>query len=289
MRKSIFTLAIASAFALPSAASAQSAPAASPHSLTGNISLVSDYRFRGIDQTAGKPALQGGFDYAHSSGIYLGNWNSNVNEGAGFPQGNLEMDFYGGWKKAFGDFGLDLGAIYYTYPGSDANVNSLGFALANPNNAGNTHTGRIDNKEIYIGGSWKWLAAKWFYSIDDYFSLPGTKGTHYLDLAATFDLGNGWGVVGHFGKLKSKGWSAGTDATKLDYSDFKLGVTKDISGWVFGAAYVGTNAKGSCDATNPGFYCFGNAFPQAAGLATPGVKFKDAGRDALVLSVSKTF
>jgi uncharacterized protein (TIGR02001 family) len=77
----------------------------------------SSYRFRGIDQTYGQPALQGGIDYSHESGIYVGNWNSNVNSGAGFAEGNLEMDFYGGWKKSFGDFGLDLGAIYYYYPG----------------------------------------------------------------------------------------------------------------------------------------------------------------------------
>lgn len=293
MRKSILALATASAFAMPAVAGAQSAPAASPHSFTGNISLVSNYKFRGINQTAGKPALQGGFDYAHTSGVYLGNWNSNVSEGAGFPAANLEMDFYGGWKKAFGDFGLDVGAIYYYYPGSDWNVARLGAPLTNPNNAAQTHTGGIDNKEIYLGGSWKWLSAKVFYSIDDYFSLPGTKGTYYLDTAATFDLGNGWGVVGHIGRLKSKGWynAAIGDSTKLDYTDWKIGVTKDVNGWLFGVAYVGTNAKGSCDGTNPGFYCFGNVLPNSAGFApqTPGVKFQDAGRDTLILSVSKTF
>ena len=74
-------------------------PEASPHTLTGNLGLFSSYRFRGIDQTFNKPALQGGIDYSHSSGIYVGNWNSNVNSGAGFPEGNLEMDFYGGWKN----------------------------------------------------------------------------------------------------------------------------------------------------------------------------------------------
>ena len=292
MRKLILSAVVASAFAIPSLASAQTAPAAapaSPHTITGNIGLFSEYRFRGIDQTAGKPALQGGFDYSHSSGIYLGNWNSNVNEGAGFPQGNLEMDFYGGWKKSFGDFGLDLGAIYYYYPGSDANTaRGTAAAFTNPRDATKTHTGLVDNKEVYIGGSWKWLSAKWFYSIGDYFSLAGTKGTHYLDLAATFDLGNGWGVVGHYGKLKGKGWHAGTDASNLDYSDWKLGVTKDISGWILGAAYVGTNAKGSCNAANTGFYCFGNDLPNA-GPGTAGVRFKDAGRDTIVFSVSKTF
>ena len=44
-----------------------------------------------------------------------------MNSGAGFPEGNLEMDFYGGWKTTFAeDFGLDLGGLYYYYPGSTA-------------------------------------------------------------------------------------------------------------------------------------------------------------------------
>lgn len=290
MRKSLLTLAIAAALAPCAPAFAQSASAApaSPHTLTGNLSLVSDYRFRGITQTFAKPALQGGIDYSHGpSGVYLGNWNSNISEGAGFPQGNLEMDFYGGWKKSFGDFGLDLGAIYYFYPGTDANA-ARGTAFANPRDPAKTHTGKIDNKEIYIGGTWKWFSAKWFYSLDDYFSLPGTKGTSYLDFSATYDLGGGWGLVGHFGTLKSKGWQTGIDATKVDYSDWKIGVTKDISGWVFGLSYVDTNAKGDCNPANIGFYCFGNDLPNA-GPGTPGVNFRDSGKSTLVFSVAKTF
>src|SRR5262245_45409560 len=103
----------------PSFALAQ-APA-SP--LTANAALVSDYRFRGISQTFGKPAVQAGADYSHASGFYAGNWNSSISESAGFPNGNLEMDFYGGWKKKLGDFSLDLGAIYYYFPGSTVGGN----------------------------------------------------------------------------------------------------------------------------------------------------------------------
>lgn len=286
MRKTLLAIATTVALGAPALASAQQA-AASPHSLSGNISLVSDYRFRGIMQTFGKPALQGGVDYAHTSGIYLGNWNSNVNEGAGFPAGNLEMDFYGGWKKSFGDFGIDLGAIYYYYPGSDANA-TAGTQFTNPRNAGNVHTGSVDNKEIYLGASWKFLSLKYYHSVDDYFSLPGTDGTNYIDLSATYDLGNGWGIVGHIGRLNLKGWHNNTDATDGDYTDWKIGVTKDVGGWVFGAAYVDTNAKGSCNAGNPGFYCFANQLPNT-GIGTGTAKFKDAGKATVVLSVSKSF
>jgi uncharacterized protein (TIGR02001 family) len=133
----------------------------------------------------------------------------------------------------------------------------------------------VDNKELYIGGSWKWLSLKYYHSVDDYFSTPGTKNSHYLDLGATFDLGNGWGVNGHIGTLKFKNMTNG------DYTDWKLGVTKDIGGWVFAASYIDTDAKGNCSpsAVNQ-VYCFANP---------SGTRTKDAGRSILVLSVSKTF
>ena len=182
MRKSILILSIAAALAVPGIAAAQAPAAAAPasdHTISGNMGLFSEYRFRGISQTYEKPAFQGGFDYSHASGLYAGNWNSNVSETL-YSGASLEMDFYGGYKKSFGDIGLDVGAIYYYYPGSDA--------------AG---IGKIDNTEVYIGGSWKWLSAKYYYAVSDFFSAPDTKGSTYLDLSATFDLGSGWGVVGH--------------------------------------------------------------------------------------------
>ena len=126
MKKTLIAAAVAGLVSLPSAVMAQAAaPAAapaSPHTITGNLSIISDYRFRGITQTFEKPALQGGIDYSHSSGFYLGNWNSNISSGAGFPAGNLEMDFYGGYKTSFGDVGVDFVAIYFYYPGSEGRV-----------------------------------------------------------------------------------------------------------------------------------------------------------------------
>ena len=76
MKKLLLATAISSLCALPSMATAQTAPAAAAptpeHQVTGNMSLVSQYIFRGLSQTNGGPALQGGLDYAHSSGFYAG-------------------------------------------------------------------------------------------------------------------------------------------------------------------------------------------------------------------------
>jgi uncharacterized protein (TIGR02001 family) len=275
MRKSVLSAAVAAALTVPTLAAAQTpapAPAPTPSPFTGNIALVSDYRFRGITQTFEEPALQGGFDYAHASGIYLGNWNSNVSQGAGFPGGNLEMDFYGGWKKAFGDFGLDVGFIYYYYPGTDS-PGPTGIGAPTNFATGAVASGKVDNKEIYIGGTWKFLSLKYFWAIDDYFSIPGTKNSNYIDLSGTWDFGGGWGLVGHYGHLDVKNFG---DAS---YNDWKLGVTKDLSGWVFGLTYVDTDAKGGCGApAQP--YCFFN---------TSGSETKDAGKSTVVFSISKTF
>ena len=222
------------ALALAAAAPAfaqTAAPAApeSPWALTANLGLFSDYRFRGISQTDKKPALQGGFDLLHSSGLYAGNWNSNV-DSAMYNGANLEMDFYGGWKKSFdGGFGLDLGAIYYYYPGSGAGG-----------------TTKIDNAELYIGGSWGPLSAKYSYAVTDFFRAPDSKGSSYLDLGFAYDLGKGFGVVAHYGYQTLKGDAriaeiGGSFPGPDNISDWKLGVTYTIEGWAIGLAYVDTN------------------------------------------------
>ena len=287
MKKTLLATLLASALAVPAMAqTTAAAPEAAPAPLTANLGLFSSYRFRGIDQTNGKPALQGGVDYAHSSGLYVGNWNSNVSSGAGFPDGNLEMDFYGGYKTTFGDFGLDVGGILYYYPGSE------GRSLSTLKSNG----GAVTNKELYIGGSWKFLSLKYSYSVDDYFAMRGcdstgsstgksTRGTSYLDLSANYDLGDGWGINGHVGHLYAKNMKNGS------YTDWKIGVTKDISGWVVGLSYIDTNASGSCSASASSYqpYCFGKSWQDDNGSADISSSKKDAGRGTALLSVSRTF
>ncbi len=114
-------------------ADAAPAPAAAPApepdwTFTGNVGLYSQYVFRGISQTNEKPALQGGFDLGHKSGLYAGTWASNISwlsDGnppsapPPAPSASLEWDFYGGYKGSLpADFGYDLGVLYYWYPGT---------------------------------------------------------------------------------------------------------------------------------------------------------------------------
>jgi len=83
--------------------------------IAANVTIVNDYRYRGLTQSNFKPAIQGGFDYAHESGFYIGNWNSSISwisdsysvNGSNYYSTNsstsvsapVEMDFYAGYKK----------------------------------------------------------------------------------------------------------------------------------------------------------------------------------------------
>jgi uncharacterized protein (TIGR02001 family) len=230
-------------------------PPKSDWTITGNAGLFSDYRFRGISQTNKKPALQGGIDISHASGFYVGNWNSNV-DSAFYNGANIEMDFYGGYKLPLGDFTLDLGALYYYYPGS-----------------GSIHNVRIDNTELYIGGSYGPFSLKYSHAVSDFFGATDSKNSYYVDGAVTYDLGNGLALLGHVGYQKLKGGARVTEmgSTTLEDSivDYKLGVTYDLSGWLLGAAYVSTNR----DLTG----------------GTAALSNRNISNGTVVLSVSRTF
>jgi uncharacterized protein (TIGR02001 family) len=232
-------LALASALAfgaMPVLAQTAAAKAEPEWTLSGNLGVYSDYRFRGISQTNKRPAIQGGIDFAMKNGLYLGNWNSNI-DSAGYSGANIEMDFYGGWKTTFGDFGLDLGGIYYYYPGSgDQNAYPGSF--------------KVDNGELYIGGTWGPLALKYSYAVTDFFGVPDTKGAYYIALSGSHDFGNGFGInasVGYQGGLKTGNQGFSSCITEFDGSvkcsitDYKLGGTYTFEGWVLGLAYVSTN------------------------------------------------
>ena len=83
--------------------------------LSGNVALVSDYRFRGVSFSDGDPALQGGIDLAHSSGFYVGTWGSTISGGS--PYGELELDIYAGFGGELAEgVSFDVGLLYYIYP-----------------------------------------------------------------------------------------------------------------------------------------------------------------------------
>ncbi len=90
--------------------------------ITGNVQLVTDYRFRGLSQSSGDPAIQGSINVNHSSGLYAGVWSSSTDFGVVGPAadavyGNQEVDLYAGWTGAVsGGVTADVGILYYAYP-----------------------------------------------------------------------------------------------------------------------------------------------------------------------------
>lgn len=201
------------------------------YTLTGNFGIYSQYVFRGLTQTDAKPAFQGGFDFAHKNGLYLGTWGSNISwlhdSGLCSHGCSLEWDIYGGWRYAFTDeWGMDVGVLYYYYPGSYA--------------SGAT---KPDTTEVYIAGSWKWASLKYSYSVDNTFGVP--DNAWYLDLSANYPITDAWTFNAHVGRQEYQGSTNGTSNSVLNYTDWKLGVTYAFSGWNIGAYYTDTNASSS--------------------------------------------
>jgi uncharacterized protein (TIGR02001 family) len=257
MNRQLSTALLALAAVTPFVLAPPAAAADGEHSFSGNLTVGSDYRFRGFTQTDYQPTIQGGIDYAHKSGFYLGNWNSNVSQNA-FNGAPIEMDFYGGWKTTIEGFGLDIGAIYYYYPGTGE---------YNPDF-------EAKNFEAYIGGSYGPVSLKYFYAFTNFFGLEGpgvdTKGSQYLDLTGNFDLGSGFVLVAHAGYQKIKNYK---DLGGLRDSvwDYKLGATYDIagSGWIVGGFWFGTSEEDLfVTAENPS---------------------RGAGKSRIVVTLSKTF
>ena len=286
-KKTTLALAIS---ALAGGALAQSAPAPAPapatSPITANVTVVNDYRYRGISQSNFKPAIQGGFDYAHESGLYIGNWNSSISWiGDQYPVGGLgnnstnvsapvEMDFYAGFKKELigPGFASDIGVLQYYYP-----TTGMPAKQSTYQNTWRQQTGTNPNTtEAYIAQNFTFGPvtgfAKFSYSLSDTFGFYNSKGSYYPDLTVNYDTGVfGIALNGHVGYQYISNNKPGYD---FSYTDWKLGLTKDFGGGLSGnISYVGTNAGKAPDGT----YLY--ATPQA----------KNQGKAGGLVSLTKTF
>lgn len=240
MRNALPTCAILALLgSAPVMAEEAAAPAepASPHTFTANVGLFSQYIFRGISQTNEDPALQGGFDYAHSSGLYVGTWASNVswlNETGGtqYQKGSAEIDVYGGYKNTLGDTGIgyDVGVLQYWYPGR-----KLDGAKAN-------------TTEVYGALSWQWFMAKYSYAVSNQvFGNRDAEGSWYIDLSAAYPIGDTGVTAGaHWGRQHFAGSANGI----YSYNDWRLSLAYDmgklspkLAGTELGATYTDNNTK----------------------------------------------
>ena len=258
MNKTILGLTAATILSLPLVARADDPPA---DPLSFNVALTSDYRFRGISQTRLKPALQGGFDFALPGGFYVGAWGSTIRwikdagKIAGVDTGRapVEIDLYGGYKgEIVKDFSYDVGLLQYYYPSE--------------------HLARIANNyspntlELYGALTFGPATVKYSHSLTRLFGFRSSKGSGYLEGAATFDVGGGYSVTPHIGYQRVR------HNSDFSYTDYSLTGAHDWWGLTFSAAIVGTDTKNI--AGSPAY-----ASPSSRNL----------GRTALVVAVKKTF
>lgn len=191
--------------------------------ISGNVALTTDYRFRGISQTGRDPAIQGGFDYAHESGFYVGTWASNVS----FTDGGTEIDLYAGWGTDINeDMSVDLGVLYYGYPSdNDADYveiyGSFGFY-------GATLGLNFSPEYTFDTGSYFYLYGAYSMPLGENFSLDLNLGLNQ------FEKDNLDAFLGAVGAGKS-------------YIDYSIGVTTSLVGVDLTLAYVGTDIdKSDC-------------------------------------------
>jgi uncharacterized protein (TIGR02001 family) len=249
---------------------------------------VNDYRYRGITQSNFQPAIQGGFDYAHESGFYIGNWNSSISwlsdsysAAASNPQisAPVEMDFYAGFKKELiaPGFASDIGILQYYYPISGALNATANNTTARQRDGNRQATAQDPNTtEAYVAQNFTFGPVSGFvkfsYALTNLFGFYNSAGSYYPDLTVNYDTGV-WGLTlnGHVGYqyISNK-----VGVYDFSYADYKFGVTKDFGGGLSAnVSYVGTDAK-SVSGTPLYVSPTGN---------------KNWGKDGYLISLTKTF
>ena len=188
--------------------------------VTGNASLTSDYRFRGVSQTQNAAAIQGGVDFTHSSGFYAGNWNSSISSELYPGSAGVENDVYLGFKKEiFGGVTVDVGALGYMYPRTTTDTNTT---------------------EVYVGvGFGDIVTAKYSQSLTNYFGVADSKNSSYVQADATLPLAKNLSAVAHYGHTSV------SNNTALNYTDYNVGAAYNLNNWVFAAKYYTNTNKGS--------------------------------------------
>lgn len=215
MRKSLLFLAWAAA------------PACLAGTLGANVAWTSQYVSRGFQQTWGRPAWQGGVDYAGANGLQAGTWLSSVS-GKFIEGGRVEWDLYAGYAATAGELAYSAHLYSYRYPGARIGASGL----------------KYDYGELALGLGFRWASLKYYRTLTrDFFGFPDARGTGYADLSAVAELGGGLVLQAHAGAGRIRNWR------DYDWNDYKLGLAKSYAqGWTVSLAYTrGHGATGAYD------------------------------------------
>lgn len=214
----------------------------SAFTISGNATLVSDYRFRGVSQTGGDAALQGSVTVAHESGIYAGVWASNVDFGKFGPAadalyGSLEVDLYAGWSgEVASGLTADAGVLYFVYPDGEFDKPEIFEPYASLSTT-------LGPASVKVGATYAWKQAA-LGNLDNFHVYTNVDvGIPTTPLTASVRVGYTDGAL-------APPWQSGSnDRTGFDYS---LGLSAAMHGLTFGLSYIGTegpNIKGITDDT----------------------------------------
>lgn len=217
----------------PAAARAQDVPEPRAITLSGTVALVSDYRFRGVSQSGGDPAVQGGLTVTHESGVYAAVWSSSVSFdklGAGAVYGSQEVDLSAGWSREIAS-GLtaDLGLGYYAYPGG--------------------HVGKANFFEGYGSLATTYGPARLKLGANYAWPQDSLAGTHNLYVFASADAAIPTTPVTLSARLGyqdgplAAAWVASGGAQRHGW-DWSLGASATVLGRLtLGASYVGAGGR----------------------------------------------
>lgn len=212
--------------------------------VSANVSLTSDYVFRGVSLSDNGPAIQGGFDYTNEM-WYAGVWGSSLSSG-------VETDLYAGVTPTTGPISWDLGVIGYFYPGADDDAAEFdyyelkGTATFNPTEQLALGVGLYYSPENYGDtGDATYLEVNAGYTVNDAFAINGAYGNQTIE----YPLGQSGGVP------------------EDDYNTWNLGATYALHGFNLDFRYHDTDIKAGSDIEN---YTYGPTSYDSAFVVTIG-------------------
>jgi uncharacterized protein (TIGR02001 family) len=181
--------------------------------LSGNVSIGSDYVYRGISQTDEEATIQGGFDWVAENGIYAGIWASNI-----AFDGYIEMDYYIGYGGSFNeDVEFDVGLLHYDYP--------------------NQASGHADYNFEEVYGSVSYKGVKLGLAVSNDF-FGESDSAQYVYIEYELELPNDFGLAFHYG---SQDIDDNAAFGAPDYADYSVGVSKSVVGFDLGLTWFDTD------------------------------------------------
>jgi uncharacterized protein (TIGR02001 family) len=183
--------------------------------LTGSVTAVSDYRFRGVSLSDEKFALQPSLTLTHKTGLYVGTWVSNLGKSLKPVYGRTEVDLYAGWTgEVTSGTTVDAAVVYYLYPDG---------------------TGKTDYFEPYISVS---------HAIGP---VTAKAGVNYAPPQAATGENTFTYIYGQLGveipstPITLTGRLGRQDLGPASYTEWAIGATASYKGFTAGLQYVDTN------------------------------------------------